>query len=58
VFTKKAIFKTLSQMGLLGMFDFIAVNSQMAWNMSVIVNDCEHRCFKLKNWKFHITFAE
>jgi hypothetical protein len=34
-FTKKAFFKKWYCMGLLGIFDFMVVNAQVAWNVSV-----------------------
>jgi hypothetical protein len=33
-FTRKVHFKKWYRMGLLGIFDFMAVNGRMAWNMS------------------------
>jgi len=45
-------------MGLLGIFDFMAVNSRMAWNMPFDDDLCTHKRFKLNNWKFRLMLAE
>lgn len=33
--TKKAVFKKWYQMGILGVFNFMVVNGQVTWNISV-----------------------
>jgi len=45
-------------MGLLGIFDFMAMNGRMAWNISVDDDLCTHKRFKLNNWKFCLILAE
>jgi hypothetical protein len=45
-------------MGLLGSFDFMAVNGRMAWNVSVDDDLCANRRFKLNNWRFRLMLAE
>ncbi len=45
-------------MGLLGIFDIMAVNGRMVWNMSVDNDLCTHKRFKLNNWKFSLMLAE
>ena len=57
-FMKQAHFKTWYQMGLLGIFYFMSVNSRIAWNMSADDNRCEYQHFKLQNWKFCLILAE
>jgi hypothetical protein len=38
-FTGRAMFKKLYRMGLMGIFDFMVVNGQQAWNMSTKLHD-------------------
>ena len=47
-FTSRALFQKWYRMGLMGIFDFMIVNGQQAWNMST---DTKTDQFKLDNAK-------